>query len=156
MPRFRITAILALTVVVAIALLALVQPSIAWLVILPPLASMGFVFAVIRAITFPSERIFWTGLIVGLVAYGGFVVFVELISAILSGPQTVATSFATWAWELVHGTAPNRGAGPGRFSSLEVVSFVVCLYFIVGVLLSLTATLLAQFVMRKRDQGSQS
>jgi hypothetical protein len=155
MPRFRIKTILLLTVVVAIALLSLVRPSIAWLVILPPLASMGIVFAVIRAIAAPSERIFWTGLVVGVTAYGSCVLFVELISAILGGPQTVSASIAVWAWELIHGAPPNRTGGPGRFSSLEVVSFIVCLYFIVGVLLSVTATLLAQFLMRKQEQGAK-
>ena len=153
MPRFRLKTVLALTAVVAVALLALVKPSVAWLVIMPLLGCIAGVFAVIRAITTPRERIFWLGLIVGVVAFGGCVVFVELMSAVLGGLQTVASTVGTWTWELIHGTKPSSAVSP-RFNNLEVVSFTISLYFIVATLVSLVATLLAQYFMRVPDQGS--
>jgi hypothetical protein len=149
MPRFRLFTVLVLTALFAIALLALVRPSVVWLIILPPLTCIALVFAAIRAITTPRERTFWLGLIVGLTAYGGCVLFVEL-TAVIGGPQTVSSTVGAWAWEYIHGTDPSQGR-PQRFRNLEVVSFCISLYVVVGTLISFVATLLAQYVMRIRD-----
>jgi hypothetical protein len=131
------------------------KPSVAWLLLLPPLACFVGVFAVIRAITTPSERIFWIGLLVGVVAFGGCLVFIELITAIVSGPETVSSIVARWTWEVIHGTDPSLSGSP-RISNPSVVSLLISLYAIAAMQFSLIATLLAQYLMRERDPGSCS
>jgi hypothetical protein len=150
MPRFRLITVLALTKVFAIALLALVRPSVVWLFLWPPLACLAVVFAAIRAITTSRERLFWIGLIVGVTAYGGSVLFIELISAVNGGPETASSVVVALVWELIHGTEPSL-RGPARRGDMEFVSFTISLHVFVTVLFSLIATLLAQYFMRSQD-----
>jgi hypothetical protein len=75
------------------------------------------------------------------------------LSQLIGGPETPSATVGAWAWEFIHGTVPSR-RGPARFGGLDMVSFVVSLYFFVATLFSLVATLLAQAIMRVHEQQS--
>jgi hypothetical protein len=157
MPRFRLLTVLGVTTVFAIALLALVRPSIVWLFIWPSLGCVTAVFATVRAITTPRERIFWTGLVVGMSVYVGCVLFVEFIAAVIGGPGTPGALLSGWVWAFIHETEPQlrQGGMPYRnAANLEMASFAVTLYFFIGTLFTLAASLLAQAVMRDKNQPS--
>jgi hypothetical protein len=156
MPRFRLLTVLGVTAVFAIALLALVRPSIVWLFIWPSLGCVTAVFATARAITTPRERIFWTGLVVGMCVYIGCVLFVEFIGAVIGGPGTPGALLSGWVWAFIHETEPQlrQGGRPFRNANFEMVGFAVTLYFFIGTLFSLVASLLAQAFMRDKDQRS--
>jgi len=141
MPKFTLRSLLVLTALIAVALLSLVKPSVAWLLLLPPLATIFCVYAFVRAVAKPPDQVWWISFLVGVAAFLFMVAYIELEGAILGNgpPPAMGTAqLGGLIWQVFHPNSPlpnNSGTNEPEFAS-----FCISLHMILAVACSAAST----------------
>jgi uncharacterized membrane protein len=154
MPRFQLRSLLTFITFIAVAMCALVRPSVYWSIAMPAFAAVLCVFGVYRAFVSPRERPLWTSFIAGLFAYGASVMFVRPFFMYDGRWDVWQNSFGEPVWKLLHGGVPRTTIIINGNSFVEFASFVISLHCILAVLVSLTAAVVFQFCFAKHYHGS--
>jgi hypothetical protein len=149
MPRFSLSTILFATAVTGLALLSVVRPWAAWLLVWPFLISGLCIVLFVRAAPIQPKIAFWSSVAVGTVLCLTLLAIAELISAIASDnrPEPLH-SFHIWFWVLLGHTEPL--ANPKR--PVEFASFVLSLHVIFAAVWSAAVTVAAQLVFTRSDR----
>src|SRR4051794_6886 len=107
MPRFNLSTILFATAVAAVAMLSVVRPWAAWLLVWPLLISGLCIVLFVRAAPIQPKIAFWTSLALGTVLCLTLLGIADLISAISAdGPPEPLQPFYIWLWALFGHTEP--------------------------------------------------
>jgi len=151
MLQFRLRNLLILIGVYAVALNALAYPSIYWIILLPVVALLLCAFGVSRAVTLPSERVFWLSFLAGLLGYGLTIVGIRVFVFIMSyGSWDPAQNHfvEAKAWTALHGEAPRVNSIINGHSIFDLISFIICLHASIALLLSLVTACIAESLRR--------
>jgi hypothetical protein len=147
--RFRISNLLIVMTVVAMAFLPLMTPSVKWALGLPTFACVVSIYVTSRLIaTAEGWRLFWTAFLIGCAAY---LAGVALVS-VLSSAHSPFARRSIWdeyvgvpVWRMIHGESVFTSNRQGVLNE-DFVSFLIWVHVVLAMLLSGIAALLAQLI----------